>query len=486
MKASLILAAACAGAVSALSGPLSFVAPAQSYVWPKLNSSFYWGWQPTTPAFDADGAVYLSSNSVGRCGAVSMQKFVVGQFSASTSWSWDANLSDWCVAACVGRNCVSDAVVSNTVTGGAVIAAFNAQGNNTQAIATIVYAFDFNGNQIWSAILPQYGVKGGPVLVSNGSSVALIVGTNSNATVYVLDAASGTTKSTFDLPANAPGCNGSLTEVDNLIVGTGSDGSDVLIIDGYSIQYSPVTLGWAVTGPRAGQFVFGFPWGRRFAPQVAQNQPNVTYLFYGPNVLGAGMGIVAVSLDTTEIVWNISSFPGSENFVSGAGAAGSYLIVMASYSVWRGCSSPAGSMYAINASNGAILNSMPLTHFPDISSQNGGAMLVVPSSSIDGSALIYWRETNGWGQYDSYLTAGSFSGSYFLITSRYHGDQQGTNIAHDDQGQNAVRGCPPSVDTTPGMLGFMQIMSQGQLLITDWSGFQLFLDNGAESQKAEL
>jgi hypothetical protein len=207
------------------------------------------------------------------------------------------------------------------------------------------------------------------------------------------------------------------------------------------------------------------------------------------------MNISAIQPSTGLPAWS-TALPRGFSMIAGVSTSGPYVFVLASYSQWRGCAAPTSTLFALNATNGAVLNSMRLNRYPDMGGQDSGALFsaVDPSSCPSGTGggdpaqctnvQLYWRETLGWGTYNSYITAASFAGGYFLITTRYDGSTVGTNLAHDDEA-NPVRGCPPYLDTTPGKTGSLvlgpydataQPPQQPYMLVVDWAGIQVFAD----------
>jgi hypothetical protein len=488
--------AAAAAAAAGPSGPSTLGAPA-SFPWRAIvngSGAFRYGAQPSAPALDGSGGVVLSAATTdARCATAVLQDIVpdAARRVAASAWRAAVPVAGVCVAPAAGLTAVSDPLVS--VAAGVAAVVFDAIPNATAGAAgggASVAAAAVNlttGAPAWAAAaLPAGLLAAAPV--ANGSSFAIVVGAGGNTSVVVIDAATGATLAAHPLPASA--CNGSVAAVTGAAAGTTAAGGDVLFLSASASAPSFTTCAWAwvVTGPAAGQVVWAAPSpgaAPAFPPVVDPAAPGVGVFLTAAAPAGAG-GLVAtaVSADTGAVVWTATVSP-DETVVAGAAARGGAVFVVAATAVWRGCAAPGPTMYALDATNGSAINALPLTRLPDIG-WAGNLVASDPAGPAAGprgaGVQLYWRETNGWGLYDSYLTAATFTGSYWLVTGSWVGHPSGAlgagavNVAHDDSATtNPVRGCPPALDALPGTTGALAVgPSDGQLLIVDWAGLQVF------------
>jgi hypothetical protein len=459
---------------SSSSSPLSSLSPL-TFLWPRIDNDLYYGFQPSNPAIDSLEAIYLTSTMWGSTGCYFPQfsSFIFNKQLSTMTLNWKVSAPGFCVIA------ISDPIVGLSNGQDVIIASLYGNTNVSSVPVSAITAISPNGTILYTTILPSNLSRSGLTspsqikLVSNQTTIAILcAGVASNSSVVLIDVLSGQITSTFLIPAQPIACNGTLATVSAIAVVQGADGGDVLFIDGTSELYVKCSMAWVVTGKRAGQVIWSSTFAGVFSPLVdSQNKPAIVSVFAPSFGSDKSIAILGISPDTSDIVWTLR-LSGKENFIAGGIAIGPYLFVLASFSIWRGCAAPTSTLYAIDVNTGVIIDTIQSMHYPDIGAQSNGALLAFLDETINNNVQLYWRETNGLGTYDSYITGGLFNGEYFKITSRYHGSQWGTNIAHDDQGSNPVKGCPPTIDSPPGRTGSM-IKYQGQLLIVDWSGLQV-------------
>lgn len=511
------------GAVAAqsfyFSGPTRFASPQATFLWPDLDSSLYLGYQSTIPAIDSGGALYIADTGCDtRCPCPYMAGYTIqpAYQQSSVLFKTSYPVSGWCVSpAFLSRTYTSPAVLLSSL--GVVLTAFPLSPNGTTGNGALgVLALALNGTYLWSSVLPASlpGLQA-PTPVLNGTAMAVLTGLGPNITLTLLDGLTGKAMGACGLPKDAPGCSTGLSALKAVAVtsATGADGvwSDYLWIDGTSQPFQPCSMTWVATGPKAGSVVYGVQPSTgsivSAAPSLSPNgspsgNPSQAGAANGYLIMSNGsLSVTAVDPTTGTSLWT-TLLPRGYNLVAGVSVAGPYMFLLLSYSQWKGCASPVSALVALNATSGAVLNNTRMNRYPDMGSQSSGALFaaVDPSSCPGGdpstpsacrTVNLWWRESLGWGTYNSYITAASFSGSYYLITTRYDGSAYGTNVAHDDQGQNAVRGCPPSVDAAPGvtgalLLGAITPGTQPYMVIADWAGVQVFVDQQPLPQSKEL
>jgi hypothetical protein len=503
------LATACTDALPP-GGPTLLSAPA-SFPWRTVaNTSFRYGLQPSLPALDGSGGLILAgvSYSNPQCPQARLERIQPAPItlaSAAALWSTPFQVPGLCVSLqAVALVPVADPVVSPSAGGGVALTAFPAGPNASSGLSpsvAVVAAAVSTGAQAWTAVLPQSALLGPLTPVANATLVAVLVGTSSgaNTTAVVLRADTGAVVASLPLPAGSPGCNGSLTSVDGVAAGVSAAGEDVLFVSGRVSTFGSCAMAWVMTGVRAGQVVWGLAGAPgttpspSWPPLVDAEAPAAgVFLLSGGSSSGGGSGLTAtsVSADTGSVVWTAQVSP-DETVVTGAGLLGGALFVSAGVPVWRGCSAPGPTLYALDSTNGSMINAMALARYPDMGVDGSLVVgwptasspeLLPPRGGPRGAGVeLYIRETNGWGTFDSYVTAVTFSGSYYLITASYAGAPSGalgvgTNVAHDDSTTGVpVHGCPVSLDETPGNTGALVIgPGEGQLLVVDWAGVQIF------------
>ena len=506
-----LLARACASQLPELTVTSSY--------WPVVDKGTYFGYQPTIPAVSltGDGLIYLSSSAGNQCSQPVIKGFTAANGTAAAK-QFDSPLtipSGWCIDTFLpARQVVTDAILTAS---GTVATAFSGSNSGALLQGAIVGAVAAGtGAPVWTTIVAQYpsgkGTFQGITLLPGGQQLLVLVNEGSNATGYILDAAKGDVVALVAVPVtstigNCTGLGGNV----NSIAATGTATNAVIVVDTSPSTYTRCTYMLRVVGADAGSVLWAAPLGGAFNPIIAEGasdsttsdggenegkaaraflqragavtvssevkwQPAssvpVTVIFQNAPVLGGQMRVLGVASDGSQL-WN-TSLQAGYNFIAGAGATSTTAFVMASYSMWRGCAASVSTIYALDLVTGLMQASLPLRHFPDIGVQTGGALPVVLSPGDgSGDAVLFWRETNGWGAYDSYITGGWYSAANGTISviSALRGAERGVNVGHDDQGANPVKGCPPSMEAPQGVTGALTVApADGQLLVTDWSG----------------
>lgn len=510
------VAASCCGAALAAAAP--GVTPNW---WPGVDGDLVYGSQPTVPAVDAGGLVYLAGPPPGgvQCGGPSVKAWAVPPGApAAQAFSAPAPVpppngsgaSPWCVdftAAATRRVSVGDAALAPTA--GVVAVGWTgvtADRASSGAIVSAVRAGAAGGGApAWAALLAAGPAVAGTtslqalVPLSGGGALAAVVNAaGGGTTVYVLNAATGAVVESWPLPAAPPpptpavNCTSGLAGgIVHWAVNVGGGGSgEYLVVDAtspgrfggctYAVRLDTGALTWAAPWGGAGVAPVAISPSATGGPAVAAFPPAAT--------LGGPAGVAAVRLADGAPLWT-APLPGRQNYVAGAGASpdgGSTLFLLASYSVWRGCAAPVGFLHALDvASNGSVVATLTRAHFPDAGVQAGGALpaVVAASGGAAGDAVVVLRETDGRGTYDAYATAVAYDAaarSLTVASSVYGGAGAGLNVAHDDGGANPVRGCPPAVEAPQGSTGAAVAVPGGggggssggaaQLVVADWAG----------------